>query len=87
VNDLLRLVDKILSKSPYLVGDHLTIADLLFFHETTGTEVYDYDFSYWHNFSAWYKRVPAENAAVGEIHKKFKEGSAMMKGMLSKAVI
>ena len=80
------MIDKILTKTPYLVGDHLTIADLLLFHETTNIELYDFDISYWHNVDSWYKRVQ-ENPAVGEIHKKFREGLPQVKGMLAKAVI
>ena len=57
MNETFRLLDKMFAKSPYLVGDHLTIADLLIFHEATNIEIYDFDLSYWHHASAWYKRV------------------------------
>lgn len=51
-------VDKRLSTgSGYLVGDHLTIADLLLFFESTDLQVYKIDVAQWVHFGAWYNKL------------------------------
>lgn len=58
--------------TPYLAGNHLSIADLLVFEETTNVELGKLDLSKWAHINAWYKKV-LETPEVAEIHKQFQE--------------
>jgi glutathione S-transferase len=47
----------------YLCGQTLSIADILFFCETTLIELYQFDISKWTHLRAWYDRI-LENQAI-----------------------
>lgn len=76
IKDTLSFLQKRLSTgSPYLVGNHLSIADLLIFCQGTNLEAYKFDLTSWPHYNAWYNKV-LENPVVGAIHTKFREGLA-----------
>ena len=43
--------------NPFVCGSKVTIADILFFHETTNSIMYKYDITPWKNMKAWYDRM------------------------------
>lgn len=53
------MFDKLLSTRPYVAGDSLTVADLLFFFELTNLMLYKMDWSKYTNVDNWFKRVYA----------------------------
>ena len=66
-------LESFLSKgNPYVCGSKVTIADLLFFHESCNTIMYKYDISPWPNMKAWFDRM-LELEENNDIIKRYKE--------------
>ena len=73
VEEILTFLDKQLAKgTTFLAGNHISIADLLIFEETTNVELGKLDLSKWTHLNTWYNKV-LEVPEVAEIHKQFKE--------------
>ena len=81
------LLNDLLGKgNSYLVGDSLSIADLLIFAETTNAEIYKIDLAPWKNVKAWYDRL-LSNEAVAGVHQKFKEALPKFVGFLDAVIV
>ena len=71
---------------PYFVGERMTIADLLVFHETTNLEVYGMDLSKWKKVNEWYNLM-ISNEEVGKIYKNFQVGKVAFAEALNKVKV
>ena len=71
---------------PYMVGDHMTIVDLLIFHEATNVEIYCLDLSKWKKVNEWYNLM-ITNEEIAKIYKVFQEGKGDFIGALSKVIV
>ena len=64
-------LDSFLSKgNPFICGDHMSIADLLLFHETVNIVFYKVDLEPWKNVKSWYEKMLAIKE-ISEIHDEF----------------
>jgi len=80
MQETLGLLDGLLGEKPYLVGNNLTIADLLIFEETTNIEFYKLDLAPWKNVKAWYDRM-LTNEVIAAIHNQFLETAKALEPM------
>ena len=88
MEEMLGLLDDILAigNCSFIAGNSLTIADLLFFHETTNMLVYSLPFAQYKHLSAWYERVLAV-PEIKQIHQEFESLIPLLSNTLKKVKI
>jgi glutathione S-transferase len=70
VKSSLAILDATLGKTPFLAGNHLSIADLVIASELVALELLSFDFTVYPNLWRWFE-VISSRASWGIVHRYY----------------
>jgi glutathione S-transferase len=83
MNSKFRQLDQMIGEKKFLVGENISIADIMMFHEISSVEFLKHDISEFKNIIAFTNRLREGFTEIKEIDDEFKKGLSFFYKMLN----